>query len=442
MLEALKERGLLYANAPHLVHNMAFVIPNYSWWEGPFYGIGMKVYDRMAGKLGLSPSRVLSKTETLELIPTVEQDNLVGGVIYHDGQFDDARLAISLARTAADLGAVVVNYVRAVGLIKEKGILCGLEAEDVESGRPLTIRAKCIINATGVFVDEIRQQDEPASPSLVTASQGIHIVLSKEFLPGAAAILIPKTADGRVLFAVPWHEHVVVGTTDTPVPYHTLEPRALEEEKQFIMAHAAQYLSKDPTPADVLSVFAGLRPLVKQGDGTNTAALSRDHTILVSESGLITVTGGKWTTYRKMAQDVIDQAEIIADVENRPCTTPQLPIHGWTSAAIPEPHLQVYGADAAAIRQLLSENPSLQERLSPMLPYQSAEVVWHARHEMARTVEDVLSRRTRILLLNARASIEAAPKVAHLLARELGHDAHWEMEQVAAYRKLAEGYLF
>jgi glycerol-3-phosphate dehydrogenase len=253
--------------------------------------------------------------------------------------------------------------------------------------------------------------------------------------------MIPKTADGRVLFAVPWHNHVVVGTTDTPVSNASLEPRPLEDELDFVMTHAAQYLSKDPTPADVRSIFAGLRPLVKQGDGANTAALSRDHTILVSESGLITVTGGKWTTYRKMAQDVVDQAEIVAGIEGKPCSTTTLRIHGWTQAPHPSEHLGVYGSDATELQSLFANDAVLAELIHPNLPNQRGEVVWQTRHEMARTVEDVLARRTRMLLLDARASMEAAPLVASLMARELGKDANWEAGQVEQYSALAQGYV-
>jgi len=442
VLEALKERGLLFANAPHLVRNLAFVIPNYSWWEGPFYGIGMKVYDRMAGKLGMGASRHLNKAETVELIPTIEQEHLSGGVIYHDGQFDDARLALNLAQTAAEAGAVVANYVKAVGLIKEDNVLAGVEAEDVESGRQFTIRAKCVVNATGVFVDRIRRQDDENAQLMVAASQGIHLVLPREFLPGDAAIMIPKTADGRVLFAVPWHGHVVVGTTDTAIDSPSLEPRALDEEIDFVMTHAAQYMTKKPTPADVRSVFAGLRPLVKQGDASNTAALSRDHTIMVSESGLLTVTGGKWTTYRKMAEDVIDQAEIIAGLEGAPCNTENHRIHGWTSETIEDEHWRVYGADAGNAKSTFADDADLSQQLHPSLPYQKGEVIWQARHEMARTVEDVLSRRTRMLLLNAKAAIEVAPDVASLMTRELGYDAAWENRQVEAFVQVAKGYVF
>lgn len=442
VLEALRERGRLRLNAPHLVHDLSFVIPNYKWWEGPFYGIGMKVYDRLAGKLGLAPSRELSRDETIALIPTVETENLTGGVIYHDGQFDDARLAVNLAQTADELGAVVLNYCACTGLIKEGAQVVGVKVRDGETGDEFAIHGRAVINATGVFVDELRRLDDPAAKELVAVSQGIHFVLPKAFLPGNAAIMIPKTADGRVLFAVPWHDCVVIGTTDTPIANKSLEPRALDEERDFVMEHARRYLTKDPSESDVLSVFAGLRPLVKSGDASNTAALSRDHTIVVSESGLLTITGGKWTTYRKMAEDIIDHAEMVAGVENRRCHTETLQIHGWTQAEIAEKNLRPYGADATGIATLLRAQPELAETVHPALSFQKGEVLWHARHEMARTVEDVLARRTRSLLLNAQASIEAAPAVARLLAAELGRDEAWIRGQIEEYTTLARGYVF
>jgi len=437
VLEALRERGRLTKNAPHLVHDLSFVIPNYSWWEGPFYGIGMKVYDQLAGKLGLGPSKWLSKEETISRIPTVETENLTGGVMYHDGQFDDSRLAVNLAQTAAGLGAKILNYAKCTGLLKTDGLVSGVTVEDIETGENFEIQALCVINATGIYVDELRAKDDGKSKPMVTVSQGIHIVLPKEFLPGDAAIMIPKTADGRVLFAVPWHDCVVVGTTDTPLHEKSMEPRALASEVEFVMEHAAKYLTKDPKPEDVLSIFAGLRPLVKSGDDTNTAAISRDHTILVSNSGLITVTGGKWTTYRKMAEDVIDQAEMVSGVDQKRCETETLQIRGWSRTAVAEPNLKPYGADAAAIRAL-----GEAEKLHPKLGLTAAEVRWHVREEMARTLEDVLARRSRCLLLNARASIEAAPKVAEIMAQELGRDASWIATQLEAYEKLARGYVF
>lgn len=441
VLEALHERGLLCENAPHLVHHLSFIVPIYSWWEGPFYGIGMKIYDRLAGKLGLSPSEILSREETLRRIPTLEPSGLQRGVEYYDGQFDDSRLAVNLAQTIFDLGGTAVNYMPVTGLLKEEDLLVGAVVRDLESGKEHQIRAKVVINATGVFTDSVRKMDEPEARGVVTASQGSHIVLPKAFLPGNSAIMVPHTPDGRVLFAVPWHDHVVVGTTDLAVDTIQREPIPMEEEIDFILTNAAKYLSKAPTRQDVLSVFAGLRPLVKVGDAKSTAALSRDHTILISNSGLLTIAGGKWTTFRKMAEDAVDQAQTMAGLDERPCKTVHLQIHGWTKQAIDAPNLSVYGADAQAVQDLAAAEPALAEKLHAELPYIKAEVVWAVREEMARTVEDVLSRRTRGLLLGARASIEAAPIVADLMARELGKDEAWKSQAVADYRTVAKGYL-
>jgi glycerol-3-phosphate dehydrogenase len=442
VLEALRERGRLTRNAPHLVHDLAFVIPNYKWWEGPFYSVGLKVYDQLAGDLGLKQSRHLSREETLQLIPTVESDHLTSGVIYHDGQFDDARLAINLAQTAVEQGGVVANYCECVGLIKEAGRVAGAQVRDIENGAEFELRARVVINATGVFVDDVRRHDDASASPMVAPSQGVHLVLPKRFMPGDVALMIPKTSDGRVLFVIPWHGCVVVGTTDTPVPRRSAEPRALDAEREFLLSHARRYLANDPTDADVLSIFAGLRPLVKSGVGTTTAALSRDHTIATSASGLITITGGKWTTYRKMSEDVINHAEQTGSLSPRACITARLPIHGATAEKNPSPNLQPYGTDAAAIAGLSRDQPELAAPLHALLPYQKAEVLWHARAEMARSVEDVLARRTRALLLDARASIAAAPIVAELLAAELQHDTAWQRAQVESYTGLARGYVF
>lgn len=449
VLTALRERGRLALNAPHLVRNQAFVIPNYAWWEQPFYGVGLKLYDRLAGRLGLGPSRWLDREETRRWLPTIEPEQLRGGVLYHDGQFDDARLAVNLAQTAVEQGAVVINYCRCAGFIKEGGRIVGADVRDEESGQEFAVRARVTINATGVFVDELRRRDESGAAALVTVSQGTHLVLPRRFLPGEAALMAPRTADGRVLFAVPWHDRVVVGTTDTPVDAASLEPRALAEEKAFLMNHACRYLTEDPVEGDVLSVFAGLRPLVKSGEGKGgTAALSRDHTIAVSQSGLVTITGGKWTTYRQMAVDVIDRAESVGGLESKRAVTETLKIHGWVLAGESGAkedgafHRQLYGADAPGVAAAISESPEGSERLHAALPYRLGEVAWHARHEMARTVEDVLARRTRALLLDARASMVAAPAVARVLAKELGRTERWQQEQVDTYRALAKGYLF
>jgi glycerol-3-phosphate dehydrogenase len=438
VMSALKERGLLRQNAPHLVHDLAFVVPNYSWWEAPFYGIGLKLYDLLAGKYGFGPSKVLSKEETLALLPGLEPDELRGGVIYYDGQFDDARLLIHLAMTAADHGATILNYCSATSLLRDdEGYLNGVVARDEETGEELNLRARIVVNATGVFTDSIRRMADSSIEPLLITSQGIHLVFDRSFLRGDTALMVPRTSDGRVLFVIPWHGHAVAGTTDTPVDAPSLEPRALDEEIEFILETASRYFTRPPTRADVLAVYVGLRPLVK-GDG-KTSALSRDHVIHVDASGLLTITGGKWTTYRHMAEDTVDHAITLGRLRDEPCPTRNLHIHGFLENAAGEGPLEVYGADAQAIRAL-AQNENLGQQLHPALPYIAAEVVWAARNEMARSVEDVLARRTRALFLNAGAAIAMAEPVARSLARELGHDDAWAVQQVATFHALAEQY--
>ncbi len=444
VFEALHERGLLMQNAPHLVRNQAFIIPAYEWWEGPFYNIGMKVYDLMAGKLGLGPSQKISQEETRQAIPNLNQDGLLGGVIYYDGQFDDARLAVNLAQTATDNGATVLNYLKVTALHKdERGILNGASLQDMESGQTFTVRARVIINATGVFSDRIKRLDNPQTPPSVVPSQGVHLVLDHSFLQSDSAIMIPHTSDGRVLFAVPWHRHVIVGTTDTPVNNVTLEPRAKSEEIEFLLSTSARYLKKDPTPQDVLSVFAGLRPLAApSGGGEQTKDISRRHQITVSLSGLVTITGGKWTTYRKMAEETVDKAIIVGGLAENDCVTRHLPVHGYLKNTDFDAPLYYYGSDRTLIEEtILAQDKQLTEKLHPRLPYLKGEVVWAVRHEMARTVEDVLARRTRALFLDARASMQMAEEVARLMAQELGRSEEWIKQQVADFRQLARGYL-
>lgn len=442
VMDALRERGILRRNAPHLVHDLAFVVPNYDWWEAPFYGIGLKVYDALAGKYGFGPSRMLSRAETVERLPTIETEGLRGGVVYHDGQFDDARLLVHLARTAAEQGAVLVNYARVESLIKDtSGVVSGVRVRDVEGGAQIDVEARTVINATGPFADGVRRMDDEGVTPMIRPSQGIHIVLDRRFLPGDSAIMVPETDDGRVLFAVPWNGRVIVGTTDTPVDEVSLEPRPLESEVAFVLEHAARYLTEDPGPADVLSAFAGLRPLVGSDDADDTASLSRDHTLQISPSGLVTITGGKWTTYRKMAEDTVDHAAVLAGLDSVASPTKELQIHGYHPSSERFGALAAYGADAPELLALVDSDPALGEPLHPLLPAIRAEVVWAAREEMARSVEDVLSRRTRSLLLGARASVEAAPDVARLLAAELGRDDDWIDQQVEAFSELARRYV-
>jgi glycerol-3-phosphate dehydrogenase len=439
VMSALKERGLLRQNAPHLVHDLAFVVPNYSWWEAPFYGIGLKLYDLLAGKYGFGASKLLSKEETLELVPALEPDELRGGVVYYDGQFDDARLLIHLAMTASDHGATLLNYCPATGFLRDSdGYLNGVTAVDRESGEELTLAARIVVNATGVFTDSVRHMADPAAEPLMVTSQGIHLVFERSFLKGDTALMVPKTSDGRILFVIPWHGHAVAGTTDTPVDSLILEPRPFEEEIEFILDTAARFFVRPPTRADVLAVYVGLRPLVK-GDG-KTSALSRDHVIHVDASGLLTITGGKWTTYRHMAEDCVNHAITLGKLPDVDCPTKKLRIHGYFQDSPSLGSLEVYGSDAQQIRTLAQSSPALAVQLHPALPYIAAEVVWAAREEMARKVEDVLARHTRALFLNASAAIAMAEPVARLLAAELGRDEAWAAAQVKEFTELAQQY--
>jgi glycerol-3-phosphate dehydrogenase len=442
VVEALKERGLLLKNAPHLVRDLGFVVPNYDWWEAPFYGLGLKLYNLLAGKYGFGTSRILSREETLERLPTVQTDGLRGGVIYFDGQFDDSRLLIHLAETASEQGAALLNYAQAIAVTRaEDGFVDGVVVRDGETGEEFEARAKVVINATGPFSDGVRRMAMPEARPMIAPSQGIHLVFGKEFLPGDNAIMVPRTEDGRVMFAIPWNGHTLVGTTDTPVSEAELEPVAMEEEIEFLLKTASLYLTKRPRREDVLSVFAGIRPLAKMGDGKNTAALSRDHTISIDASGLLTICGGKWTTYRRMAEDCVNQAALLASLPERDCLTHHLNVHGYHPSAAKFGALSVYGSDAPAVEDLMRVEPHLAQPLHPALPYVEAQVVWAVRNEMARTVEDVLARRLRALFLNARAALDMAPRVAELMAGELGQDAAWVSAQRAEFEAVARHYV-
>ena len=427
---ALRERGRLMRNAPHLVRAMPFVIPAYARADRLFYGAGLQLYELLAGRHSLGASRMLDREATLGRLPTVAAEGLRGGVLYHDAQFDDARLAITLARTAVGRGAVVANYVEARGFVRESGRVTGVELRDAIEGDEFTVRAKLVVNATGVFVDEIRRQEDATAEPLVTVSQGIHLVLPRRFLPSDTALMVPKTDDGRVLFAVPWHDRVIVGTTDTPRPMADREPQALPEETAFVLKHVRRYLSEAPRPEDVLSVFAGLRPLVRGPAGAMTANLSREHAIVVGASGVLSVTGGKWTTYREMAEEVVDLGARLAGLPRRACETALLLLHGAMENAD-----SVYGAEQAEVN-----SSGASDLLHPRLPYTIAEVRWAVREEMAQALSDVLARRTRALFLDARATVECAPAVARIMAEELFRSAKWIESECASFRDLAAGY--
>jgi len=440
--DALRERGHMLRNAPHLVHDQQFVVPAYSYASLPYYGFGLKVYEWLSGKLSLGRSEMLSARATAAKLPGIRHEGLRGGILYHDGQFDDSRYAIALLRTLQDLGGTAINYLEATGILESNGKINGIRARDAETGEVLELRAKSVINACGVFVEDLLSINRQRPGELVAVSQGTHFVLPHSFMPGSTALMIPKTADGRVLFAIPWHGATIVGTTDESVDSPSVEPRAMKSERDFLLDHIGKYFGRRPEPGEVLSMWSGLRPLVKKGDA-KTSKLSRDHTILVAPSGLITVTGGKWTTYRRMGFDTVNRACEVANLPKAPSRTLDLKLHGWTADLAGGPYAweNVYGSDLPAIRALSSGNPSLDKPLHPRLPFRMREVVWAARYEMARTVEDVLARRTRALFLDARAAIEAAPQVAALLATELKRDATWRERQIAEFCALARGYI-
>lgn len=444
VVHALHERGRMWRNVPHLVKNMRFIIGNYKWWERPFYGVGLTVYDILAGRLGLGRSLPLRKKTVIKEIPAIKRVGLKGGVVYHDGQFDDARMAITLAQTAIDNGAVCVNYMKMESFRKdEAGKITGAVLTDQLTGEQVEVNARAFINATGVFVDDMMQLDAPESKKKVKPSQGVHLVVDSSFLGGNSALMIPKTYDGRVLFCVPWHNKVVIGTTDTPLDETSLEPKALDKEIDFILDQAGQYLEKKPTREDVLSVFAGLRPLAapKHVDSQKTKEISRSHKIYKSPSGLLTITGGKWTTYREMAEDAVNQVIRMANLPDKPCVTKNLKQHGYMKNVDASQWDYVYGSDILHINKLIEEDASNGQLLREGYTFKKAHVVWAVREEMAQTVEDVLARRMRLLFLDAQAAIEVAPAVASIMAKEAGKDAQWEEEQVQVFRELAGCYM-
>jgi glycerol-3-phosphate dehydrogenase len=444
VFDALRERGYMLKNAPHLVHRLPFVVPIYSYSGLPYYGFGLKVYEWLSGKLSFGRSQILSKEETIERLPTIAQKDLKGGILYFDGQFNDARYAIALMRTLEDQGGYAVNYFAATNLLHRGGRVEGVRARDEESGAEVDIHAKVVINATGVFTEEILSMDSAAQSSVLAVSQGTHFVLPQSFLPGSNAMMIPKTTDGRVLFAIPWQNYVVVGTTDEPVDKTSLEPRAMEDERAFLAKNIRSFLGCELQSADVLSMWSGLRPLIRHG-GRGTAKLSRDHKIITSNTGLVSVLGGKWTTYRRMGEDAVNHAMKVGGLAVIPSRTKDLQLHGWMDesalAKTKDPELG-YGSDLIALRSLQKPAVNLDALLHPSLPYRLSEVVWAARHEMARTVEDVLVRRTRTLFLNARVAAEIAPTVARLLADELDRDEMWIQQQTLSFVELAKGYIY
>lgn len=439
--EACKERGLLLKNAPHLTRNLTFVIPVYSWKDRWMYTIGLKFYDFLAGKLSLGSSYFINKNKTIQHLPTVKKENLKGGVVYHDGQFDDARLALNLAQTAIERGAVVLNYAKVTGLSKDsEGYLNGVDFRDEISGEKYQVKTKAVVNATGVFADDINKMDHGTDKKTISPSQGIHLMIDKKFCPTDSAVMIPKTDDGRVLFAVPWHNKIILGTTDTPVKRESLEPIPSDKEIQFILNTAKNYLNPAPTRADIQSVFAGLRPLAAAEEGQKTKEVSRSHKVLVAPSRLVSIVGGKWTTYRKMAEDTMQKVEEIMQWKKTKSNTEHLKIHGYREGTSQDNPMYFYGSDEKYVQELTTNTPYGNEMLSEALNIKKVQVVWAVRNEMAMNVEDVLSRRTRALLLDREEALRIAPEVAEIMAVELGKDQKWVDAQVLEFNRLASIY--
>ena len=426
--EALRERGYLLKNAPHLTSVQTFIVPVFSWWEKMFYGIGLKFYDLLSGKLSLGDTQILSKKETIAHLPTINTEKLSGGILYFDGQFDDSHLAIELAATAINKGATIINYCKAIGFVKTNDKITGVACIDVVSEKKYTLKTKVVVNATGVFTNAIVQMDDHLQHDLVSPSQGIHLVVDAKFFPGMDALMIPKTDDGRVLFAVPWHNKVVLGTTDTPIEEILLEPKPLEEEIEFIIKHINRYCTTLITRTNINSVYVGLRPLVKQKRKGSTALLSREHHLSVSPSGLITITGGKWTTYRKMAADAVDNAGFIGKLNKEKCTTAHTPIGDELEKE-------------NRMNEILKNDISLKELVHPNYTFTKAGLVYAVKYEMAICIEDILARRMRLLFLDAKLAIAVAPMVASIIAPYLQKDKNWEALEVKSFTELAGQYI-
>ena len=440
VIEALKERGILRKNAPHLVKDLSFVIPSYDWWSSPFYGVGLKIYDMMAGDFGIGPSTIIDKKETEKLIPNVKKNGLKGGVIYYDGQFDDSRMAISLAQTASDQSAVLINYFEAIDLIKNKDkTISGIKVRDSINNLIYNIKSKVIIKATGVFSDSIMKMDDRKSSKMIQPSQGVHIVLEKKFLNSEHAIMVPHTSDGRVLFAVPWHNYVILGTTDTKVNQTKIEPSALSDEIDFIISNAGKYMTTKPTKEDIKSIFVGLRPLARTSNNKSTKEISRHHEINISTSGLISVLGGKWTTYRRIGEDLINSAEIVGGLKRVKCKTKKLKIHGYNLKTDFNDPLYIYGSDKNKVLKITT-NPKNNNSLSKKIFITKNQIIWAIRNEMAIKLEDVLARRTRCLFLNVLETEKLVDKVLNIMADELKKDISWIKEQKLSFLSLAKKY--
>ncbi len=438
--EALFERGRLLQNAAHVCNTLPFIVPSFKWWQKWYYGFGLWLYEFLSAKLSLGKTTLLSRAKALALLPSLASTRLSGAVLYYDGQFDDGRLAVNLAQTAIEQNAIVINYCGVTDFIKNGNKITAVKATDYIDGNEFQLKARVVINATGVFADSLLQLAEGHEEKTIAPSQGIHLVVDKHFFEGDFGMMIPKTDDGRVLFAIPWHDKLLLGTTDTAVDKIEIEPKPLKAEIDFVINHFNRYTSSNIGYKDVKSVFVGLRPLAKFNDTKKTAVMPRDHVIKVMPSGLIHVTGGKWTTYRSMAEHTIDKAIQAAGLHFCVCKTKNLKIHGCT-VENDLSHLSVYGSDAKAINQLMKDEVALAEKIHPSYNYTKAEVKWVIENEMAITIEDILARRIRLLFLDAQAAMEAAPTVVKMLSKYNNKNELWEKEQLNNFNELASQYL-
>jgi glycerol-3-phosphate dehydrogenase len=429
--EALRERAVLMRNAPHLVRRLPFVIPAESHFERGLYFAGLKLYDMLAGAARIERSVYLDRDEAIAAAPCLANSRILGGIRYVDAQFDDARLIICIVRTAARFGATPLNYCEVTGLDKGvDGHIRGVGVIDRESNETFELAGRIVINATGPYTDGVLRMDHADSPPGIISSQGAHLVVAAKFLPGNNALLMPRTPDKRIMFAIPWHGHVLLGTTDTALAAPMADPLPERQEVDLILEVSRRYLDQAPGRADVLSCFAGIRPLARAPGDSVTSKVSREHRINASKSGLVTISGGKWTTYRHMAEQCVDFALETAGLNAPRSRTRELPLHG--AGVQVEGGLAQHGTDAPLIAALAAERPELGQPLSSALPYIGAECIWAVRHEMACTVEDVLARRMRALFLDTVAARAMVPAVAELMREELKRDQTWAANQVEA----------
>lgn len=441
--EGLDERFYFLKNAPHIASTQAYLVPFYSFLDKIKYFLGIKLYDYLAKDKKVGQSKFLSIKETIQYAPDLDTNGLKGGAIYYDGQFDDTRMLITLLQTFKSMGGVAYNYHEVTNFIKDSNnIISGVKVFDKLNQSNLEFSTNIVINATGTFTDELLNLDDlTIKHNNVEAAQGTHLVFEPEIFNSDCALVIPKTTDGRILFVLPWHGKVVVGTTDIAVSKPVLDPKPRAEEISFILDTLNCYTNRQATINDIKSVFTGQRPLVRPKNAKNSAKISRKHEILYSTSGLISIVGGKWTIYRKMGEDTINFAINKNLLSKSQSVTKELKLFAANKNNYTYP-LNVYGDEVNKILEIQKELSNF-DKIHPDLPYFQAEVIYQIRYEMAKTLEDVLVRRTRAIFLDAKATINAAILVATLMATELNlrNSNEWVTKQVEDFKKTNMKYL-